>query len=101
MNPYDRLGVDTNADDATIRRAYLGGVKRFPPERFPEQFSAVNEAYQLIKDADSRRRYLLFSKQAGERSPIEAVRSHFKGRQERTPLPFEAMKTFLRGCMTR
>jgi DnaJ-class molecular chaperone len=85
MNPYDLLGVAPDADDEAVRDAYLEAVKRFPPEHSPEQFSAVNEAYQTIKDEESRLRYILFNTQSTVASPMDAVRQHFSWRRRRVP----------------
>ena len=101
MNPYDRLGIETDADDQTVRSAYLEAIKRFPPERFPERFTAISEAYQALKDEDSRLRYLLFEKAPGVASPMDAVRSHFGWDDRRTPPDFETLKGFLRKCAAR
>jgi curved DNA-binding protein CbpA len=85
MNPYDLLGVAPDADDKMVRDAYLEAVKRFPPEHCPEEFSAVNQAYQAIKDEESRLRYILFNTQATVASPLDAVRQHFSWRRRRVP----------------
>jgi curved DNA-binding protein CbpA len=100
MNPYDCLGVSIDTDDESIRAAYLAAVKRWPPEHFPERFTAVNEAYQTIKDADSRLRHLLFDKSTHVSSPMEAVRAHFHAQAQRTPPDWETLKSFLRRCAT-
>ena len=67
MNPYDILGVPPEADDGTIRSAYLDAIKRFPPERYPERFTAISEAYQALRDEKSRLHYELFDMQPGRR----------------------------------
>jgi curved DNA-binding protein CbpA len=85
MNPFDLLGVTPDADDEAVRTAYLEAVKRFPPEHAPEQFCAVNEAYQAIKDEDSRLRYILFNTQSTVASPMDAVRQHFSRQRRRIP----------------
>jgi curved DNA-binding protein CbpA len=85
MNPYDILGVAPDADDIAVRKAYLEAVKRFPPEHCPEQFSAVNDAYQTIKDEESRLRHILFNTKSTVSSPMDAVRQHFCRRRRRIP----------------
>lgn len=100
MNPYDRLGVATDADDETIRAAYLAAIKRFPPEHYPEQFAAISDAYQTLKDEDSRLRYLLFETATGTASPMDAVRAHFVGSDQRRPPDMETFRRFLRRCLS-
>jgi curved DNA-binding protein CbpA len=101
MNPYDLLGVTPDDDDLTVRNAYLEAVKRFPPERCPEQFSAVNEAYQSIKDEDSRLRDLLFNTQSAVASPMDAVRQHFSQRRRRVPPDHKTLMHTLRKYAAR
>ncbi len=43
------LGVDAGTDAKSIKRAYLRAVKRHKPERDPEGFQRVREAYQLCR----------------------------------------------------
>jgi hypothetical protein len=43
------LGVDASADAETIRRAYLRAIKKTKPERDPEGFQKIREAYELAK----------------------------------------------------
>lgn len=96
MNPYDILGVTVDAQDETIRKAYLKGIKRFSPERYPEQFAAISEAYQTLKDENNRLQYELFNKKSGVSSPMEAVVRHFRWNRQRTPPDFETLKNQLR-----
>ena len=51
---YKMLGVEEGADDQTIRRAYLELVKKFSPERHPDQFKRITRAFEAIKDRRAR-----------------------------------------------
>lgn len=42
------LGVDAAATHGQLRRAYLRAVKKHKPERDPDGFKAVREAYELL-----------------------------------------------------
>lgn len=97
MNPYDMLGVAPDEDDATVRKAYLEAVKHFPPEHYSQHFAAVNEAYQNIKDEDSRLRHTLFNTQTTAASPMDALRQHFDW-QSRVPPDHKTLKRILRKC---
>ncbi|WP_305908014.1 DnaJ domain-containing protein [Methylomarinum sp. Ch1-1] len=59
--PYQILAVSADADDAQIKQAYLHQVKNYPPDRDPENFRRIKQAYEAIKDHHSRLRYELFS----------------------------------------
>jgi len=101
MNPFDLLGVAPDADDQTVRNAYLEAVKRFAPEHCPEQFCAVNDAYQAIKDEDSRLRYILFNTRSTVTSPMDAVRQHFSRGRRRIPPDHKTLMDTLRKYAAR
>ena len=53
-DPYEVLGLPPDADDETIRKRYLELVRQNPPEREPVRFAAVREAYEQLKDLETR-----------------------------------------------
>ncbi len=59
-SPYRLLGVSEQNSDTEIKNAYLNAVKTCPPERDPERFQRLHQAYETIKDQDSRLRHALF-----------------------------------------
>lgn len=65
-NPYSILGATPADGDEVIRRHYLDAVRRFPPERCPEQFARIRAAYERIKDENARLEFLLFDATQGE-----------------------------------
>ena len=60
---YEVLGVDKNADDATIKAAYRKLAKKNHPDVNPgdkgaeERFKEINEAYQTLSDPQKRAAY--------------------------------------------
>jgi len=60
-DPYQVLGIQPEAGDAEIRAAYLRKVKEFPPERAPQEFEKVRDAYETLRDPRRRTRQLLLS----------------------------------------
>lgn len=98
MNPYVILGLSQTADDEDIRKAYLDLVRRYPPETSPDRFEKISEAYQILKDEQSRLRYFLFNEDPGMASPFEALFLEFPDSRARSPMDFEDMKTYLRKC---
>lgn len=99
MTPYMILGVSPQADDATIRRAYLELVKKNPPDHNPAKFSRVNAAFELIKDQKSRIAFDLFDKETGISSPMEAVTTWAEIQEKRQVPTYESLQEYLRKCL--
>ncbi len=60
---YEVLGVDKNADDAAIKKAYRALAKKYHPDMNPgdaeaeKKFKEASEAYAVLSDSDKRRQY--------------------------------------------
>ena len=98
MNPYLVLGVPLDADDQTIRRAYVDSIKLAPPDVDPIRFQAVNTAYELIKHEANRHRHTLFDITPPGDSPLDVFVRYVQVRRQPQALPFETMKELLRAC---
>lgn len=46
MNPFDRLGLDWDADERDVKRAYARALKTTRPDDDAHAFQSLNEAYQ-------------------------------------------------------
>ena len=98
MNPYLVLGVPLDADDQTIRRAYLDHIKLSPPDVDPIRFQAVNAAYETIKTEANRHRHTLFDITPPGDSPLDVFVRFVQLRRPPQALSFETMKELLRAC---
>lgn len=98
MDPYEVLGVSPQADDETIRKAYLELVRRFSPDSDPEAFKRISQAYELVKNEKLRLEHYLFSRDAPGDTPFQAFLQHSRVCEKRKPLTFEQMKAYLRKC---
>jgi DnaJ-class molecular chaperone len=98
MNPYLVLGVPSGANDQTIRRAYLEAIKQSPPEADPKRFQAASQAYEKIKDQESRHRHILFDHDCPANSPLDALARYASHCRHLDPPAFDAMKEFLRAA---
>lgn len=60
---YEILGVDKNADEGTIKKAYRKVAMQYHPDRNPgdkaaeEKFKEAAEAYEVLSDATKKARY--------------------------------------------
>jgi curved DNA-binding protein CbpA len=62
MNAHEILGVSANESGEGIRIAYLNKVKEFPPDRSPEEFEKIRDAYEALRDPRRRAKAILFSR---------------------------------------
>ena len=59
---YEVLGIDKNADDAAIKKAYRVLAKKYHPDMNPgdaeaeKKFKEASEAYAILSDPEKRRR---------------------------------------------
>ena len=77
-DPRSILEVGPEATGEEIRAAYLRKLKQYPPERHPDEFERVRDAYELLRDPRSRIRNLLFT---GD--PIAPLERLLEGRKAR------------------
>jgi curved DNA-binding protein CbpA len=61
-DPYLILGIDADADDAAVERAYVEAIKRCPPERDAERFNAVRQAHEQLRSRRDRLAHALFDR---------------------------------------
>ena len=60
---YEVLGVEKNADDAAIKKAYRVLAKKYHPDMNPgdaeaeKKFKEASEAYAVLSDSEKRRQY--------------------------------------------
>ena len=60
---YEVLGVDKNADDAALKKAYRALAKKYHPDMNPgdkeaeKKFKEASEAYAVLSDPEKRRQY--------------------------------------------
>ncbi|EKD37604.1 MAG: heat shock protein DnaJ protein [uncultured bacterium] len=71
--PYEILEVAEDVDDAALKKAYLAMVRRYPPERFPDDFQRIYRAYELIKTTEDRLSYRLFHCELPQPADIAAL----------------------------
>ncbi len=63
MNPYQVLGVSSNASEDAIKKAYRKAAKECHPDTHPgdkkaeERFKVIGEAYHILSDRQRRKEY--------------------------------------------
>jgi curved DNA-binding protein CbpA len=89
-DPYIILGLAPDSTDAVIRRRYLQLVRQYPPERAPERFAAIREAYEKIRDPIKRMQYKVFK--AGQDDSLDALLTD-AGAQRSRRIPAQVLLT--------
>jgi curved DNA-binding protein CbpA len=59
-DPFAVLGVEETASDEAIREAYMAAIRTSPPDRDPEGFRRIREAYEQLRDPEHRINARLF-----------------------------------------
>jgi curved DNA-binding protein CbpA len=77
FNPYELLEVAHDADLETIEKAYRRAAQRAHPDReggSTERMQALNEAWEILKDPERRRRFDLTGDRTAEDPTVRAAR---------------------------
>jgi DnaJ-class molecular chaperone len=95
-NYYEILGVHQRSDDKTIRQAYRRLAREHHPDvnqgdaSAEEQFKAVNEAYSVLSDKDSRQKYDRYGDQWKKAETFSSRQHHANG----MPFSFDPWNIF-------
>ena len=93
-DPFEVLGLPVDSDDTTIRKHYLTLVKEFPPERAPEKFAAIRQAYDQLRDLPTRVRSRLFEPHG--KMDLETIIGDLECRTPRRRLSLQSLLTMAR-----
>jgi len=54
---YSILNISKNAAPAEVKKAYFTLVRKFPPDKHPQEFMEIREAYEALADESTRKQY--------------------------------------------
>ncbi len=81
------LGVPADADAERVRHAYLEQVRLYPPDKEPDRFERIRDAYDLLKDPRARAQQVL-SPELDLAAPLTDLLKGRAGRQFVGPDPW-------------
>jgi DnaJ-domain-containing protein 1 len=61
MEALEVLGIPDGASEEEIRAAYLRKVKEHPPDRSPEEFEKIRDAYETLREPRRRMRNMMLA----------------------------------------
>lgn len=59
MTAHEILGLELNATEEQIRAAYLAKIQEHPPDRSPDEFERIRDAYDSLRDPRLRMQDIL------------------------------------------
>ena len=99
MNPYFVLQIPHDANDETVRKAYLKAVQIATPESDPSRFKEISQAYEKIKSKEDRLQYEWSRQVIYDGTPVEIFRQCLSFHPPTRPPDHEFMRGYLRDCL--
>lgn len=97
-NPFLILGVSPAASDETILAAYRQRLSAYPPDREPEKFKEISEAYTSIQNSKSRFKLWMNPHGFAEKSMLTGLGEAMKYMPPPTPQQMGSIRKRLREC---
>ncbi len=97
---YKVLGVEQNASQAEIRKAYRRLAKKYHPDtngnspEAQERFQAINEANEVLGDPEKRKKYDDYGEHWRHADEFEAQRREHEARSNRSGFDFGGWSSF-------
>jgi curved DNA-binding protein CbpA len=88
-DPYEVLGLASDADESEIRRRYLELVREFPPDRAPDRFAAIRAAFDEIRDPARRLEARVLRPSTTD--SLDAIAADIRARLAAAPLSLDTL----------
>jgi curved DNA-binding protein CbpA len=98
MNPFVVLDLPPDCTDEQVRDAYHRLLRQYPPETFPVEFQAIQEAANALKTERDRWRVHLFHHPPELEAPLEVLHRFSKLPGRSRPPGYPAFKSLLRAA---
>jgi curved DNA-binding protein CbpA len=94
-DPHAILGLSPGCGEADVRRRYLELVRQHPPDRAPQRFAAIHEAYEKLRDPVVRLESALFDLDAV--GTLADIISDLRRRLRTARIPTETLLSLAEG----
>ena len=94
-DPYEILDLARGASEADIRRRYLELVRQYPPDRDPQRFTEIHQAYEKLRDPVLRMEAKLFDLESGE--TIAGIIADVQKRLRNSRIPTQILLSLAEG----
>lgn len=89
-DPFEQLGLPSDAGEAEIRRRYLELVREHPPDRSPDRFAEIHAAYEAVRDPALRLKARLLEIRAKADS-LESIEARLRDRLRDARIPVSVL----------
>lgn len=70
---YELLQLNKDADQKEIKDAYIAMLRKYPPEKSPEMFKSIRDAYEILIDPITRAEYDAYSQYKDEIEKLDKL----------------------------
>lgn len=70
-NFYKTLEIEKNATEQEVKKAYNKLLRKYPPEKEPEKYKEIREAYDTLRNDDRRKNYDVYFNHGAEIQKLE------------------------------
>ncbi len=94
-DPYKILDVVRGSSEADIRRRYLELVRQYPPDRNPERFTEIHQAYERLRDPVMRLESKLFDLESSD--TMAGIIADVRERLRKSRIPTQTLLALAEG----
>ena len=94
-DPHAILGLPPGCSEADVRHRYLELVRQYPPDRAPERFVEIHDAYEKIRDPVVRLEAMLFDLESTE--TLATITADVRRRLRTARIPTQTLLSLAEG----
>jgi curved DNA-binding protein CbpA len=95
-DPYEILSLPRSSSETDVRRRYLELVRQYPPDRAPERFAEIHQAYDKLRDPVVRIESKLFDLESA--GTIAGIIAELRQRLRTARFPTQTLLSLAEKC---